>query len=52
MRKLMTLVWTTIGSGIGWWLGARFGFMSAFFLSVVGFGAGMWYGRRIAARYE
>lgn len=52
MRKLMTFIWTTVGSSVGWWLGAKFGIMTAFVLSVVGFGVGFWYGRRVAAQYE
>lgn len=43
---------TTVGSGVGWWLGARFGIMTAFVLSMVGFGVGMWRGREWARRLE
>lgn len=50
MRKLMSFVGTTVGSSVGWWVGAHAGFMTAFMLSMVGFGAGMWYGRKIADR--
>ncbi|HVZ47360.1 MAG TPA: hypothetical protein VG916_01140 [Gemmatimonadaceae bacterium] len=52
MRKLMVFIWTTIGSSVGWWLGDYAGFMTAFMLSIVGFGVGMWYGRKAAAKYE
>jgi len=37
-------------SAIGWALGARVGPMTGFVLSMVGFGVGMWYGRRWAER--
>ena len=50
MTKLLVLVCTTVFSSVGWALGARFGIMTAFTLSMVGFGVGMWYGRRWAAR--
>ncbi len=47
MTKLMILVFTTIGSGVGWWLGERFGIMMAFFLSLVGTAFGLYWGNRI-----
>ena len=52
MKKVFVLVLTTIGSSVGWWLGARVGIMTAFIVSIVGFGVGMWYGARLAKRYE
>ena len=51
MGKLLALVGATIGSAIGWWLGAHVGIMTAFILSVLGTGGGVYAGRRIAARY-
>ena len=50
MTKLLVLVSTTIFSAVGWSLGARIGPMTGFILSMVGFGVGMWYGRRWGAR--
>ena len=47
LRAIVTLA-TTVGSAIGWWIGARVGIMTAFTLGMVGFGIGMWAGRRIA----
>jgi len=38
----------TILSSIGWWLGARAGIMSAYMLSTVAGGYGLWLGGRIA----
>jgi len=35
-----------IGTYAGWWLGARVGFMTAFMLSIVGGGVGMYIGRK------
>jgi len=52
MSKLLTLLGGTVGGAIGWWLGARVGIMTAFFVSVVGTGAGVYAGRRIAGWVE
>jgi hypothetical protein len=51
MSKLLALVGGTVGGALGWWVGARIGLMTAFLLSVVGTGAGVYAGRRIAATY-
>jgi len=49
MTKMLVLIGTTIGSGIGWWIGEQFGgMMTAFIVSMIGFGVGMWGGRRLA----
>lgn len=52
MKRLLVLVGSTVGSSIGWWLGANVGIMTAFLLSMVGLGVGMWGGARLAARWE
>ena len=52
MKKLFILIGTTIGSSIGWWIGDKFGLMTAFALSMVGTGFGMYYGIRFAREYE
>jgi|MGYP003334251932 hypothetical protein len=52
MKKLLVLVGSTVGSSVGWWLGANIGIMTAFMLSMVGLGFGMWGGARLAARWE
>ena len=52
MRKLFVLIGTTVGSGVGWWLGTYIGTLTALTLSMFGFGIGMWYGARLARRYE
>ena len=51
MGKLLALVGTTLGSAVGWWLGAPAGLMTAFVCSMVGFGVGLYAGRRIAREY-
>jgi uncharacterized membrane protein YbhN (UPF0104 family) len=42
----MILIGASVGGAAGWWLGARFGFMAAFFLSIVGTAAGVYIARR------
>ena len=51
MRKLLTLVGGTIGSYAGWALGAPVGTMTAFMLSMVGTGLGIYAGLRVAQHY-
>jgi hypothetical protein len=45
MTKLLVLIVSTVTSAAGWWLGAHVGIMTAFMLSIVGLGAGIWGGR-------
>ena len=52
MTKILGFVGATIGSSVGWWLGAPVGMMTAFMLSMVGTGIGIYAGRRFAERYE
>ncbi|MGE5749758.1 MAG: hypothetical protein ACM31F_07345 [Gemmatimonas sp.] len=52
MSKLFMLVGSTIGSYAGWWMGAHIGMMTAFAVSMVGTGVGIYYGRQVAQRYE
>lgn len=52
MTKLLMLVGSTIGSYAGWWLGGHVGVMTAFTLSMIGTGAGLYGGRRIAQNYD
>jgi len=47
----MALVFSTIGGGIGWWLGGFVGFMTAYMLGVVGSGIGWYVGVRIYQDY-
>ena len=48
MSKLLGFVGASAGGGVGWWLGAHIGFMTAFFISILGTGVGLYIGRRIA----
>lgn len=52
MSKLFKIVGSVVGSALGGWLGARAGIMTAFFLSTIGMGVGIYAGSRIADHYE
>jgi hypothetical protein len=49
--RILGLIGATIGSAIGWWLGARIGLMTAFFISTLGAGFGLYYGTRLARHW-
>lgn len=51
MGKLFSFIGATIGSYAGWALGEKFGFTTAFMLSMVGTGFGIYFGRRFAKNY-
>ena len=51
MRKPLTFMGSFIGSYLGWYLGARIGGLTtAFIVSMIGLGAGIYFGGRLAAR--
>jgi hypothetical protein len=49
--RLLSLVGATAGGYAGWALGALVGTGTAFVVSVVGTGLGMYWGRRLARHY-
>jgi hypothetical protein len=51
MKKVLVILSISIGGWIGWWLGNYIGFMTAYFLSVVGGAAGLYFGRKIMRNY-
>jgi hypothetical protein len=51
MTRLFGLVGATMGSAFGWWLGEHVGLMTAFLISTVETGAGLYFGRRVADTY-
>jgi len=51
MTKILGLTGSFVGGSIGWWAGAFFGTMTAFMLSIVGTGFGLYVGRRIATDF-
>lgn len=42
---------TTLGGWLGWWIGDKVGLMTAFLLSMVGTGLGLYLGRRFTEFY-
>ncbi len=51
MSRLLVMVGSTAGGGIGWWLGGHIGLMTAFSLAVMGTSFGVYASRRIATDY-
>lgn len=51
MTKLLALLGATIGGWIGWFIGAWVGMFTAFVLSMVGTGIGMYASRQITKRW-
>jgi hypothetical protein len=51
MGKLFAFIGSTIGSYAGWAIGAKFGFTTAFIISMFGTGVGMYYGHRFAKNF-
>ena len=51
MSRVFALLGATLGSAIGWWLGGHVGVMTAFLLSMVGTGIGIYGGTRTARYY-
>ena len=52
MRKALTFLGATVGSYAGWYIGSPIGFMTAFVLSMIGTGLGIYAGIRVARNYE
>jgi hypothetical protein len=52
VRRLFSFIGATVGGYAGWYLGATVGVMTAFSLSMVGTGAGMYIAYRAAQNYE
>jgi hypothetical protein len=50
--KLLMLVATSVGGAVGWSLGSAVGPMTAFFLSVVGSGVGLWGAARFGREFR
>jgi hypothetical protein len=51
MKKMVGMLGGTVGGWVGWWLGAHFGMMTAFMISMVGTGAGMYGAIRLLQDY-
>jgi len=50
VNGLLAWAGATVGGALGWWVGDRAGLFTAFLLSIVGTGVGLYLGRRIAER--
>ncbi len=50
MSKILTFLGASVGGAVGWWLGAPVGMMTAFVVSMLGTGVGMYAGHWIAGR--
>lgn len=48
MKKLLGTVGATVGSTIGWYAAVKLGFMTAFFVSTIAGGVGLYYGVKAA----
>ncbi len=48
MKKLLGFLGSAIGSTLGWYIAAKFGFMTAFFVSTIAGGVGLYYGVKVA----
>lgn len=51
MKWLIAMLAGSLGGGLGWWLGAKVGVMTAFFLSILGTAAATYYARRWITEY-
>ena len=52
MGKLLGFIGATLFGAVGWWLGAFVGVMTAWTLSAVGTGVGIYVGKRMASHYD
>ena len=52
MTKVIIFITATVTGAIGWWIGDTVGIMTAFIVSTVFSGVGIYYGRKLAQRFE
>jgi membrane protein YqaA with SNARE-associated domain len=53
VKKVLTMTGATLGGAVGWWLGDKLGgTMTAFVLSMVATGVGVYAGIKVAQRYD
>jgi hypothetical protein len=52
MTKMLVMVCSTIFSALGWYAGESFGIFTAFIVSMVGTGVGIYVGRQLANRWD
>ena len=51
MTTLIILIASSVLGGVGWWIGAFVGTFTAFVISTITSGIGIYVGRRIAQEY-
>lgn len=51
MERLLDFIGMLIGGWLGWALGARLSFFTAFMLGIVGTGLGLYAARRFGSKY-
>jgi hypothetical protein len=52
MNKLLVMTGASVGGAVGWWAGSAVGLFTAFVLSTVGTGAGVYAARRLIDYYD
>lgn len=50
-NRFVTMLAVSLGGSAGWWLGAKIGFMTGYFVSVIGASAGLYLGRQFGRHY-
>ena len=51
MNKMLSMLGATIFGSLGWWIGAKVGMMTGFFVSMLGTGFGIYVARRFVRDY-
>ncbi len=51
MKKVLGFIGATLGGALGWWVGDAVGLMTAFIVSTVASGIGLYLARRLADQY-
>lgn len=51
VQRLLVLLSTFVLGSLGWYVGESLGYFTAFALSMVGTGAGVYFGRQLARRW-
>ncbi len=50
MKGFLNLIGMSVGGWLGWWLGAQISLFTAFMVSMVGTGIGLYYTQRMVKR--
>ncbi|MGH8016077.1 MAG: hypothetical protein ACREBV_07800 [Candidatus Zixiibacteriota bacterium] len=52
MKAIIVIVISSLGGWLGWWLGYHIGLFTALCVSMLGTGAGIYFGRRLHQMIE